>query len=440
MGKYKGLIITFFLILAAACFRFLSLKTGFTAVDIGLDGEWYLGVAKSILAGKGFSYNGMPTAYTVPVYPIFISLAQKVLGPGVSSIISVQLVIGSINSALVFMVARRIFGLRSAVLSGVITAIYYFFAKCESSVLTEAIFMPLVTLSVLWMVKLYFDGRKSILNIFIFGIICAVCTLTRSAFFLFPAFIAAIDFIFKIGIFGGNNSIKKAKKAIIYLLIFFMPIAGWAYRNYKVFNEFIPLATEAGHVLYFSYHPKDGKIFGMAYPDKVSKEILKNPSEAEQSRMFVKATIKDIKSDPKLTVRYLFLKNMFFWSLFDWEILGNQGVYNFSTGFIMLFFIISIFMVIRDKFKNAVLIFIPILYTYITSMMFMGLPRNRYTIEQFMIILSAYALIKLYDIIKRKWAYLTGVFLWAGLNYLFFLNSGAVKVFFREMFSKINLW
>ncbi|MCK4463288.1 MAG: hypothetical protein KAU58_03150, partial [Candidatus Omnitrophica bacterium] len=269
----------------------------------------------------------------------------------------------------------------------------------------------------------------------------ALATLTRSILFLFPFLLVGLDLVFNLRIFGERFEFRKLKKMIVFIIIFLLPISCWTYRNYKVFNSFVPLATEAGHAFYFSYHPKDGKIFGVANPDETSKEILKNPSEVEQNKLFMQAAIESIKKDPIQALKYIGLKNMYFWSIFDWEILGLEGIYNFSTAFIIPFFFFGAcwLLFLKDK-RPFIFLLLPIIYIYVMSIIFMGLPRNRYTIEQFMIIIASFCMMRLFEIFKQKGIYVSSVLCWLGFNVYLFINFSATKEWFKLFFERINLW
>ncbi|MCK4463330.1 MAG: glycosyltransferase family 39 protein, partial [Candidatus Omnitrophica bacterium] len=121
--------------------------------QIGLDSQWYNQVAESIAKGQGFSVNGAPTAYTVPIYPLFLAGIYKLFSSNVNWVFTFQIFLGAINCVLIYIITRELFNEKIALLSGIITSFYYFFIKCENMILTEAIFMPLVTLSVLLFIK-----------------------------------------------------------------------------------------------------------------------------------------------------------------------------------------------------------------------------------------------------------------------------------------------
>ena len=46
---------------------------GFLAGDTGL----YVGIARSLVEGEGFSYEGRPTAFVMPLYPLFLAILPR---------------------------------------------------------------------------------------------------------------------------------------------------------------------------------------------------------------------------------------------------------------------------------------------------------------------------------------------------------------------------
>jgi len=78
------------------------------------------------------------------------------------------------------------------------------------------------------------------------GIFIAFSALTKPFFVAYPAVFAVAEWL-------RNRSIEQtAIAALLVSLVMAVVIAPWTYRNWKVFNEFIPITYNGGYVLYIN--------------------------------------------------------------------------------------------------------------------------------------------------------------------------------------------
>jgi prepilin signal peptidase PulO-like enzyme (type II secretory pathway) len=135
------------------------------------------------------------------------------------------------------------------------------------------------------------------------------------------------------------------------------------------------------------------------------------------------------------------LKIAFMWSPFDWEIMGGNGLYNFSYCFILPFVLVGIFVTIARKMLNSLVLFMPIIYSQGIGVVFDASPRYRLPIEPFIIIIGSIGLVYLYQKFMRHkavfYASVSGFFL---VNLWMYFNSDAVNYVVRKGFELIGLW
>ena len=223
------------------------------------------------------------------------------------------------------------------------------------------------------------------------------------------------------------------------LTLFLLPLMLWTSRNYLVFKKPVFLASKGGLFFYSSWTPPQGKIYGVATHDNVTKEADLITSERERDIFLYKKGLEVIKSGPKRALKLLVLKNLYFWSVFDWETLG-YGIYNFSTAFIIPFFLAGLFMLKRQHYLPVSAFIILIAYYLLLANVFMGLPRYRIQVEPYMIILGSYAIVLFYETAKSKIYFVAGLTSWLFLNLVLFAFSGTSKVLIRGFCAKIGVW
>jgi hypothetical protein len=219
-----------------------------------------------------------------------------------------------------------------------------------------------------------------------------------------------------------------------------MPILPWTIRNWLVFGKFIPISTTAGAALYSSYFPPEGKFFGFVPFDENMKYAYSLDSETAASDFLLKKTIAGIKQMSFTQfVRLEFLKVLYFFSPFDWEILGGNGIYNFFYGFISPFFILGIFLSFK-KMKDLLPVFLPLIYVFLMTLITYGSPRFRLPIEPYLIILAAVGISYFIKLFSKKIFPISLLFLFFLLNSSLYLNSYPIKMFCRNLVEKVGLW
>ena len=211
------------------------------------DPDGYLGLARSLVAGKGFEINGRPTAYRPPLYPIVLA-PLITLGDGPHLAVAVgglHLALGLATVALVADVARR-WGLpRRACWAAAI------FAACDPvlvvqgrAVMTETLAALLLAAS-LWGTT--FAGRRgAILGGFGFGL----ATLCR------PSLLPAAGLTALIGMVappGGRS--ERMRWSACLLGATAAVLAPWAVRNALVLGEPVWTTTHGGYTFALANNP-----------------------------------------------------------------------------------------------------------------------------------------------------------------------------------------
>lgn len=121
-------------------------------LDSGVYVEW----AKSI---NREGWLGHEVFYQAPLYPYFLSIIFKLFGESFLSVYVIQLLMGVCIVALIYLVGRRVYGERSALISALLCLTYAPFTSFETKVLTTITEMFLGLLSMYFLTKAEQEGR-----------------------------------------------------------------------------------------------------------------------------------------------------------------------------------------------------------------------------------------------------------------------------------------
>ncbi len=148
-------------------------------------------------------------------------------------------------------------------------------------VLTEYPFTFLIWLAALLILK----GKNKIIPAVLIPIVLGLASYLRPVGLLLPLIFVAYYIKF-------NNSAKSIKYIFLTMFFFCLVIAPWTYRNYKVFNKFVPISTNGGSNFLMGNHKNSSG--GINFDFKFNTFI----SETEASSKAYSEGIRDIIGNP----------------------------------------------------------------------------------------------------------------------------------------------
>lgn len=404
------------------------------------DGILYDSVAVSLINGKGYTLDGQhPTLKVAPFYPLFLASIYSIFGYNFNAALIIQAIIGTLTCLLIYQLAMEIFKNKNvAITSGIISFLYYYFIREGERLWTEPLFMFLLILVVLYYVKMATYNKPFYAAIM--GLFSAALTLTRPIALFLPFMLMGVEF-FRIYLWNKQKLFVYMRYLGIVLFFFLLPISFWTIRNYAVQNEFLLVVTGGGRNFYEAFNPYEGKKYGITVVDEVIKQGELIPSEVLRDKYYFRKGLESISHKGVLELAKLtMIKGLTFWSLMDWGPMANGGVvFNFCTSFILPFVFFSFILLWSDK-HLLMMPLLPVGYFFFFSLVFMGLPRFRLTIEPFLIILAAYSITWLFNRFSKKIIPTAIISLWLAVNFFLYINSENVKVFFKNMVKMGGLW
>lgn len=399
------------------------------------DAHSYEEMALSILSGQGLQIDMHPTSIYMPLYPMFLAAIYFFGGHHYLLVVVAQAILSALMCIIIYFLAKRLFNKPIALLAGLLLCFNLAFIFIPRHFLSETFYSFLLLVSMLFMARYMQTYRTS--DILFSGLFLILTTLTRSLMFLFPFFISVYLAIVLSKKFGVRFALKKIS---LFLLIFLLPLGIWIMRNYRVHHAFVPLTTLTGESLYACYNPEQGKIFGKFVYDDVCVSGREIDNEVQRNKYFLDAALKYIRANTDKIPRLVLLKIMYFFSLFDWEVI-DYGVYNFSFGFILPFMLIGLFLPFVKRYNRGIaVIYLGLLYNLIILLICYASPRLRLPLEPYLILFAASGIYFLWQKSKNKFMYILAVFIFLVANYSAYLFSSHAKSLLRTVFHACGLW
>ncbi len=281
----------------------------------------YNALALSLLAGRGYSFEqgwypftpaNTPTAHWSFLYPLYLAGVYCITGYYPLAARLVQAVLcGALSLWLLFRLGKRLFGINAGLVSAAMGAVYIYFVYHDAALMTESFFM----VGVLIMLDLslqIIDGREKqveagesgqmglheLRNWAWLGITLGVLALLRQTILLWVPFLLAWMF------WAGGRRIRWYGPAIV-LAIMALFILPWTARNYRVYQGFLPLNSNAGYALYAANHPNHGTNFDQDYVAPLPPDLIdKGLNEAQWNTTLTRRGLEFILQEP---LRYILL-------------------------------------------------------------------------------------------------------------------------------------
>src|SRR5205807_6709321 len=168
------------------------------AAEPASDSRIHMNLVQNLLNGHGFSYNGVPTAITPPLYIFFLAGLYTLFGHP-APVRVVQAVLGAASCVLLYATGRKMFNPTTGLIAAVLLSMSPVLVYIGGLHLTENLFLPLLLLF-LWL-STYVAERPTTISIAGLGVLLGLAALTRAAFSAFLPFVL----IWGVSLWGVRN-------------------------------------------------------------------------------------------------------------------------------------------------------------------------------------------------------------------------------------------
>lgn len=203
----------------------------------------YVNPAENLLKhgffARGEYPNLTPETVRTPGYPLFIALAYLLFGRKIESVIILQVFLGALFPIIACKILEELGASpRIRSIGAYLTAIDPLLLIYTVNVLTEELYALIIALIILLSIRLLKKGSLSLLSL-------------TSLLLGFQAYIRPIGMYLPAGAFLYFLFLKRFKEAFMILLISYLLIFGWSFRNYKEAGVFEFSTISGASMLFF---------------------------------------------------------------------------------------------------------------------------------------------------------------------------------------------
>ncbi len=227
-----------------------------TAPEPGGDGPYYNEIALNFLNDHQLSYQG-ESINIAPGYPVFISTVYFFFGQNNYFAVRIaQIILFAVLTIIFYYLAQRIFGKKTAMLTGLLMSVFYVFPIAANRFNREILTIFVLSLALLFLYKAFFSKKTK--HFFVAGLFWGLLILVNSITQFLFVLLAILFFIIARKNFG-------FKKVLLNIFIFLLAVAcvfiPWVLIS-KSANDNNALAPRDGKLLY-----NRADIMEKLYPD-----------------------------------------------------------------------------------------------------------------------------------------------------------------------------
>lgn len=296
-------------------------KVGDQLCLIAGDAEGYWELARKMTAGKGFSlYDPPRQVHRMPGFPAVLALSMTLFGESPFAARCLLAVIGTAACGAVYLLARRLFDERVALIACGLTAISPVMTGFSVLLLSETLFALTLTMSLCcaayWLpdvTRSVSEGlgaqrprsRFGLLWPLLTGITIAIATYARPSWMLAGPLLAVLVILFK------KPRGKACLESAVMLLGLFGALLPWAWRNHEVSGHWVFTTLWSGPSLYDGLNPDANGDSNMTFFDR--DNLMAQMTEWDVDQHYKQAAWQYAAQNPGRAVELTFLKLWRYW-------------------------------------------------------------------------------------------------------------------------------
>lgn len=253
------------------------------------DATAYDSLAIGLIEGKG--YGGGTNSYWPPGQSFFLATIYTVFGYNPQIACIFQVFISSLTCIIIYYIGKTVINKKIGIIAGLIAALYPAFIIFSGSLHTETLFIFLLSLSILYLLKIH--EQTSIKNLLIVGVSLGLATLIR------PIIVGFIPFILLWMLLSSKERKKNLMRFMAIFVIMMVVVSPWTIRNYNVHHGFVLVSTNGGVNFWIGNNPDaTGRML-----EKENQTMLwtiwnMTNDEVERDKLFYEKGFEFIKENP----------------------------------------------------------------------------------------------------------------------------------------------
>ena len=462
-ARHFPLIVFIIALIARIIFIFL-----FPALPYNIDAAEYVILGQNLADGAGFCYQpGQPTAYRLPLYPLFLALIFAVFGNEAYTAVAIaECVIGALTVVALYYTAMLLIKRnRPAAIVALILALYPPLIKLTNTFMTENLFSLLVVISVLLLLRALTDPPSTGSAVFA-GVAIGLSWLCRPTLGPFVG-ILPLWALLASGQRWGKRKTRLKRTGLI-LGVALLCLVPWIIRNAITMKAFIPFDTHGGATVWYQHNslspdgyfwsamPKERLIeikrriddqrirldLGESVKEVMLPIVLKGPmagfeflpkekvarfeglTEKERDEAFWRDALRTVFAHPARYAKKTVKETIKFWHVFD-----DYGGFVASYAFLLPFAVVGFLLfLLRRRWSETALYVSPIICAWVLAATINASYRFRLPIEPL-----AFTFIGVFcerfsrSSLKARAMIIVGASVYAGLVFCFFLYPEALR-------------
>ncbi len=424
ISKHQAWLVLLFIFLAAFAIRLVYLNQIESLPTFNypiMDEKYHVDLAQKINSDEG---SDKEPFYRAPLYPYFLAALHKVTSGSLYWARFIQILLSSFLPLLVFLFGLKLFDRRIAYWSSAVAVFYPTFLYYDATLLITPL-MVLLTALLTW--QLYRCHSRGLIHFIIAGVLLGVAGLARPNILLLgPVLLVWIWLVIKPTI-GWKKALARYFLIGIASLAVVLPVT---VRNYAVSGDFVLIAWQGGFNFFLGNNRQStgwsatapgidqtwegGYKQAIAFAEQSTGKPLKR---SEVSGFWYGQTWEEIKKSPSSFLALQIKKARLF--LNGYEIPNNQDIYlarqfapilrplmfnkmlYFPFGLLAPLALIGLALSLAH-WRRYLPIYL-VLFSYIVSLLlFFVCARYRQPLIPFLILFAVYAVIRLFEFVKRK--------------------------------------
>jgi len=380
-----------------------------------------------------------------PFYLFVNLMSYYIYGTNWEALVIFQIILGSLNCALVYLIGEKIFGKVIGVIAALFLILYHNLTIIDLTLEPESLLIFLNSLTILVLINFQESDRSKYRYWFalVAGMLIGLSVITKPNSLLF--LIGALIWL----LFTEKNIAGKLKSTALLLAGVFIFVAPVTARNYLKFNDVVMTTADGGKVFFHGNGPGANGMGradlpfqgfteeGMDDPDsahalfrKTARAISGLPLKpSECSKFWFGNTLDYIKSNPAQWLSLELKKFYLFWNKYEvhdidsnyknYKTLSKMPLMNY--GVISVLGILGMLLSLK-YFRRAFLLYWMVFIYLGTTMIFFASSRYRIPAAPCMAVFAAFAVVYFFNLLKDKDYKKSGIFL-SGLLVLGLLTS-----------------
>ncbi len=266
------------------------------------DFRWYYQRALDLVHGLGYSVHGVATAFWPPGWPYFLAGVVWLFGPSVLAAEIVQSLLNALTAAIVFLIARKLWGTACGIAAGTAYAILPSAIEWCATLASE----PLYTL--LWACATYIWVSRPTDKLgwyALSGALLGAAALVRpSALFFWLILVVYLLTLRE----QRRRPWRIAGVAGVTALCTFIVVTPMIVRNYTIYHTFVLISNNGGVSLYQANNPDAGPGYTDMNDPRVQSLISNPRTEPQGDHLASSMAIKYMKTHPLHVLWFAVLK------------------------------------------------------------------------------------------------------------------------------------